>query len=112
MVLARGPGSGMEKGLRSDSGGIEGAVIARRSGSFPGFDEVEKQNGRERNNERAANQRRASCLEGIGEGVLDDVDPTSKIRSRRGSRQGRRRCARARRERPGAWKNARTKRDG
>src|ERR1700687_6260229 len=78
MVLARGPGSRIEKGLHSDSRGIEGAGIARLSGSFPWFDEVEKQNGGERDNDRAANHRRASCLEGIGEGVLEDVDPTTK----------------------------------
>jgi len=65
----RGPGSRIEKRLHSDSG-IEGAGIVYRWGSFPWFDEVEKQNGRERNNERGANQRRASCLEGIGEGIF------------------------------------------
>src|ERR1700687_490105 len=78
IVLARGPGSLIEKGLHSDSRGIEGAGIARRSRSFPWFDEVEKQNGGERNNERGANQRRASCLEGIRQVVLEDVDPATK----------------------------------
>jgi len=53
--------------------GINGAVLARRSDPFPWFDEIEKQHGSERDNERGADQRRGSCVEGIREGIFEDV---------------------------------------
>src|SRR5216684_7509035 len=77
MVLACGAGSRREVGPRSRSCGLSSPVTVRRSRLFPGLDEG-KQHDRERENERAVNQRRGSCVEGIGEGIFKNVESPTK----------------------------------
>src|SRR5260370_41178679 len=79
IVVARGPDSGIETGrcrrLRTDS-----AAMACRPGSFPWYYEVEKQHARERDNKRSADYRRGSCVQGIREGIFEDVDASTEER--------------------------------
>src|SRR5260370_40245127 len=79
MVLGRGPDSGIDTGrcrsLRTDS-----AAMACPPGSFPWDYEVDKQHGRERDNKRSADDRRGSCVQGIREGIFEDVDASTEER--------------------------------
>jgi len=60
------------------TGGIEGAVGARRPKSFLGFNQKEEQYRRERDDERGANHRRGSRLDGMRKGIGQDVEAPAK----------------------------------
>src|SRR5260370_19105379 len=67
-------------GVVPDGGscGIGGPVKARGSWFFPWLDEEKQQHGREREYECAANQRRGSSVDGIGNGISKNVKSPTK----------------------------------
>jgi hypothetical protein len=55
-----------------------GVPAASRSWPFSWLDKEEQQHGRKRDNERGADERRGSCVEGIRERIFEDVKPPAK----------------------------------
>jgi len=71
-------GDRLEDWSHRGTGGIERAVGARRPGSFLGFDQKEEQHRRECDNERGANHRRGSRLDGMRKGIGQDLEAPAK----------------------------------
>jgi hypothetical protein len=78
IVLALRPVNRLDRGPRDRNCGIQRVVMSRHPWSLHWLDEEEQQHGCERDNKRAADHRRGSCIEGIRERIFEDVEPPTK----------------------------------
>src|SRR5467141_4305309 len=78
MISLCGTGNRLDNWPRRGMSGIERADRARRSGSPLRFDQKEEQHRRQRDNERGANHRRGSRLDGMRKGIGQDVETPAK----------------------------------